>query len=114
MYGYSKPFGSKAQRSDVMKKLIYFNDRNKDKIIFARDLLFKGDNFEDRSRMKKVISKAMNEELTDKQRTCILAYYVEGKKMKYIAEEMGVVPSTVTRHIRNGIDRIMNIAKYYV
>lgn len=95
-------------------KVLYFNEKNNDKIIFARKILFNSDNNDERIRMKKIISKALDEELTEKQTACIVAYYLEGKKMKNIAEELGVAPSTVTRHIQSGKNRLMNIAKYYM
>ena len=95
-------------------KVIYFNEKNYDKIVFARQILFNSDNSEDRKRMKKIISKAHNEELTEKQKACVVAYYLEGRKMIDIAQDLGVAPSTVTRHIQSGKNRLMNIAKYYM
>ena len=95
-------------------KVIYFNEKNFDKIVFARQNMFNSDNSNDRNRMKKIVSKALNEELTEKQKACIVAYFLEGKKMINIARELGVAPSTVTRHIKSGINRLTNIAKYYI
>ena len=95
-------------------KVIYFNEKNYDKIVFARQILFNSDNSEDRKRMKKIISKALNEELTEKQKACVVAYYLEGRKMIDIAQDLGVAPSTVKRHIQSGKHRLMKIAKYYM
>ena len=53
-------------------------------------------------------------QLTEKQKACVVAYYLEGRKMIDIAQDLGVAPSTVTRHIQSGKNRLMNIAKYYM
>lgn len=63
--------------------------------------------------MKQLLSRAMDTELTEKQRYCMQSYFLEGKKMYEIASELGVNPSTVTRHIKRAKNRLKRIARYY-
>ncbi|MBQ5397896.1 MAG: sigma-70 family RNA polymerase sigma factor [Ruminococcus sp.] len=71
------------------------------------------DNTADIIRMKELAKKAILNELTDKQRYCLCQYYITGRSMKSIAAELGVNPSTVTRHIKKATQRIKRIAAYY-
>ena len=98
----------------MSNRMIHINDKNADIIAFNRSLISDSNNSKDLTKMKKIISRAFNEELTEKQKACIIGYYVDRKRMKTIAEEMGVVPSTVTRHIKNAKRRLRHIAKYYI
>ena len=70
-------------------------------------------NASERRKMLSIIYKAMNEELTLLEFKALSEYYINGKKMKDIADERGVNPSTVTRQIRRAKDKILHIAKYY-
>ena len=63
-------------------------------------------------KMKKVLNQAMNS-LTERQRYCICNYYLNGKKMKTIAEELNINPSTVTRHIKSAKRNLKRIASCY-
>jgi len=69
-------------------------------------------NDSERSRMKRILQKAILDELTDKQRYCICEYYISGRCMKDIADELNVNPSTVTRHIQSAIRRLKRVTKY--
>lgn len=71
------------------------------------------DNTDTRMRMKKLLSAGINCELTGRQKYCVCEYYTAGKTMKQIAGELGVVPSTVTRHIKAGV-KILKKLSYYV
>lgn len=70
-------------------------------------------NDSERSRMKRILQKAILDELTDRQRYCICEYYIGGRCMKDIADELGVNPSTVTRHIQSAMRRLKRVARYY-
>ncbi len=63
--------------------------------------------------MKKILQNAIANELTDKQRYCICEYYLNGRNMKDIADDLCVNPSTVTRHIQGAKRRLKRVAKYY-
>lgn len=70
-------------------------------------------NRDDRSKMQKILSKAIVAELTDSQRYCLTEYYLHQRKMKDIAQELGLNPSTVTRHISKAKEKLRKIAAYY-
>jgi len=59
------------------------------------------------------VYKAMKNELTPKEFQAFEDYYIHGKKMKDIAEDRGVTPSTITRQIKNARNKILHIAYYY-
>lgn len=71
------------------------------------------DNKTDIKNMKKLMNTALTVELTEKQRYCILEYYCNQRKMKDIALDMNVSPSTVTRHIERGMKKLERIATHY-
>ncbi len=77
-----------------------------------RDYLLGDDNISRLEHMKKVINRAIYEELTPKQRTCIVEYYINRKPMKHIAESLNVHPSTVTRHIQTAKKKLRRIEIY--
>ena len=72
-----------------------------------------GSNIKKIDEMKKVMKRAINYELTPKQRYCLCEYYLKGRSMKSIAAELGLNPSTVTRHIQNALSRLQRVARYY-
>lgn len=72
-----------------------------------------GTNCAERRRKLDIVYKAMRNELTPLQFQLLKDYYFHGRKMKDLAEERGVHPSTVTRQIKRAKDKIMHIANYY-
>lgn len=77
------------------------------------DFDFSENNNDEISRMKKILSKAIASELTDRQRFCLSEFYLKGKTMKSIAQELNLNPSTITRHIKNAERRLKKIAECY-
>jgi len=71
------------------------------------------DNSEKVKEMKHLLRRAIRNELTDKQRYCLCEHYFKKRSMKDIAAELGVNPSTVTRHIQNATRRLKRVAEYY-
>ena len=65
------------------------------------------------AKMKKIMKKAINYELTPKQRYCLCEHYLKGKSMRKISKELNLHPSTVTRHIQNALSRLQRVARYY-
>ena len=55
---------------------------------------------------------AMQEELTDRQRELIEMYYLKGMSMTEIAHTLGLSPSTVSRTLKRGRERISKHFKY--
>ena len=97
-----------------MKNIIHITDNNKHKIMVDSGFIQGSTNESSRERMKKILSMAVLNELTERQRICIIDYYFNGKKQKEIAENLGIDSSTVSRHIIKARDKLRHIASYYV
>ena len=95
-------------------EFIHFNDKNTNKITYLRHLSDCATNSESRKQMKIILSKAITTELTEMQRICIVEHYINDKKQKEIAKELGLNNSTVSRHIAAAIRKLRNIASYYM
>lgn len=78
-------------------KIIHFTNENTSKILFSSFKPNGTTNSESRKRMKEIISKAIVTELTDMQRICLTEHYLNDKKQKEIAFELGLNASTVSR-----------------
>lgn len=72
-----------------------------------------GTNKDDRRKMKSILRKAMHTELTELQRYCLVEHFLHQRKMKDIASELSLHPSTVTRHISSAKKKLRHIASYY-
>ena len=94
-------------------KIIHFTNENTSKILFTSFNPNGTTNSETRKRMKEIISKAIVTELTDMQRICLTEHYLNDKKQKEIASELGLNASTVSRHISSARRKLQNIASYY-
>lgn len=94
-------------------KIIHFTNENTSKILFSSFNPNGTTNSESRRKMREIISKAIVTELTDMQRICITEYYLNDKKQKEIASELGLNASTVSRHISTARRKLQNIASYY-
>ncbi len=70
-------------------------------------------NITDRRKMKTILRKAIFTELTELQRFCIVEHYLNNRKMKDIARELSLNPSTVSRHIQRAKEKLRHIASYY-
>ena len=108
----------------IAKYKIYYNecihisnhliDNNKHRLMSDSGFWHGSTNENSRDKMKKILSMAVLNELTERQRICIVDYYLNGKKEKEIAKELGVNSSTVSRHIMKARDKLRHIASYYV
>lgn len=94
-------------------KIIHFTSENTSKILFSSFNPNGTTNSESRKRMKEIISKAIVTELTDMQRICLTEHYLNDKKQKEIASELGLNASTISRHISSARKKLQNIASYY-
>lgn len=100
-----------------MNRDVHITDKNSRRFASDTNLFYfaeENTNFNSREKMKKILSLAVINELTDKQRKCITDYYLNGKKEKDIAKELGVNSSTVSRHIAKAKEKLKHIASYYV
>ena len=96
----------------MRRERMFLSDDNSDYVAYA---LYQhgADNRPQRERMKKILTRAIKYELTERQRDCITMYYLEGMKMKDIAAMMHLSRSTVTRHIQSATRKLQKVAAYY-
>lgn len=71
-----------------------------------------GDNKEEYSRLMRNLRRAMREELTEKQLSSLERYYLDGLKMREIAEEQGVNVATVSRNVARGREKLKRCLRY--
>ncbi len=83
-----------------------------DMALYARALSEENTNTEELSRVKLALFRALNEDITEKQRRYLLLYYGEGKNMVEIGQEFGVDKSTVSRTIKRGEARLRRCLRY--
>ena len=94
---------------------IHITDKNIDKVsydFFQRSSNLGGNN-KKREMLKRILHKAIQSELTERQRECVLMYYFQNMKMKEIAESFGLSPSTVSRHISAAQKKLRHIVAFY-
>ena len=96
----------------MLHKKLFITDENTDFISY-NNFVTGGSNSVQMAKMKKLMKKAINYELTPKQRYCLCEHYLKGRSMKSIAHELNLNPSTVTRHISNALSRLQRVARYY-
>ena len=93
-------------------KKFFLTDENTDAVAY-RNFLTDGKENSKQLKMKKLMKRAINYELTPKQRYCLCEHFLKGRSMKSIASELDLNPSTVTRHIQNALSRLRKVARYY-
>lgn len=70
-------------------------------------------NDENKRQMRMILVRAVDRELTEREKYCVKEYFFNRKKMKDIASSISVNPSTVTRYIQRAIKKLRHIAEYY-
>ncbi len=58
------------------------------------------------------VQRVIREELTDKQRQTLLAYYIHQQNIPQIAAQRGVHKSTVSRTLKRAEDRLRRYLRY--
>ncbi len=91
---------------------ISLNDRNLN-VFSLTSFSSYGTNKSEIGKMKTMLSKALEMELTNRQRECVIMYYYENKKMHEIATTLDLDKSTVSRHIKVATQKLKSIAKYF-
>ena len=66
-----------------------------------------------KDKMREIVSRAIMEELTERQRQVFLAYHQKQMTIPEIADVLGVNKSTVSRTLARGEERIRRITKYF-
>lgn len=96
----------------MQHKVITYNKERDDRVSLNA-YNSKGTNKRNLKLMKSLLSRAIAGELTERQRYCLVEYYLNGKKMVDIADSLGLNPSTVSRHISRASIRLKSIAGYF-
>lgn len=94
-------------------RLIHINERNENYVGFQQYNKDRNTNAASINRMKRILAKAIESELTPLQKHCFTEHFLNGKKQKEIAEQLGLNCSTVSRHIAAGKKKLKTIANYY-
>ena len=69
----------------MKREFIHITDNNKHRLMSDSGFWHGSTNKNSRDKMKKILSMAVLNELTERQRICIVDYYLNGKKEKEIA-----------------------------
>lgn len=70
------------------------------------------DNSRQQSRLRRNLLRALQEDVTPRQRDVLLLYYAQGLNMSQIALKLGVDKSTVSRTIKRGETRLERCLRY--
>ena len=89
-------------------KLLSF-DLFSDRIALPKGL----DDGGEHKRMLATIKRAARGELTKRQMQCVRLRYGYGESIAEIANELGVCPSTVSRHLKKARLRLKKVMEYY-
>ena len=71
-------------------------------------------NAEQRRRLLEHLPRAMEEELTERQRQILQLHFYEEKSVSQIARELHLHPSTVTRSLQRSAQRLQRILRYTI
>lgn len=77
---------------------------------YQKDMFSKNSEYK---KMLEVLVKAIDGELTKKQKECVLLYYGRQLKLKEISSKLGISESTVSRHLKKSRARLARVLKYY-
>lgn len=81
-----------------------------DMAVYTRQMA--GDNSREISRLKRNLIRALQEDVTPRQRQTLMMYYAQGLNMREIGEALGVDKSTVSRTIKRGELRLRRCLRY--
>ena len=81
-----------------------------DMAVYTRQMA--GDNSREISRLKLNLIRALQEDVTPRQRQTLMMYYAQGLNMREIGEALGVDKSTVSRTIKRGELRLRRCLRY--
>lgn len=81
-----------------------------DMAVYSRQI--SADNSREISRLKRNLLRALQEDVTARQRQTLLMYYGQGMNMREIGEVLGVDKSTVSRTIKRGEARLQRCLRY--
>ena len=70
-------------------------------------------NRREREEYRRFLYRAIKTQLTHRQTQVMLFYYVEGKNITEIAQELGLNKSTVSRTLRRYLNRLTDLARLF-
>ena len=70
------------------------------------------DNSQEVSQLKKNLIRAIQQDVTPRQRQLLLLYYGQGMNTREIGELLGLHPSSVSRTIQRGEQRLQRCLRY--
>ncbi len=74
--------------------------------------LMAGDNGREQAALRENLARALREELTPRQQEVLELYYGERMNLAQIGDALGVCPSTVSRTLRRGEERLWRCLRY--
>ena len=74
--------------------------------------LMADDNRDQMNRLKRNLTHALRQDITQRQREYMMLYYGRGMSMEAIAKEVGVNNSTVSRTLKRGRQRLYRCLRY--
>jgi len=78
--------------------------------VYAREI--SSDNSQDMDRLKHNLRRALQEDVTQRQRQMLHLYYTQGLNMREIGIQLNVDKSTVSRTIKRGEARLRRCLRY--
>ena len=72
------------------------------------------DNCEKHRKRIQMVNNIINNELTEKQKQCMMMYYIQNMNTIEISKKLNICPSTAWRHIAKAKNKIRSISKYWV
>lgn len=73
---------------------------------------YEADNNGEREKMLRTLRRAMEGELTERQRECVRLRYFDGKSINEVADAMGVTPPTASKHLKKARARLGKVMGY--
>lgn len=70
------------------------------------------DNRQQIGRLKRNLTHALRQDITPRQRECMMLYYGRGMSMESIGKQLGVNKSTVSRTLKRGRQRLYRCLRY--
>lgn len=93
---------------------VHFDEKNTNFLCFEYASRTGATNSKEIERMKKLMHRAINRELTERQKQCVVEHYFNEKSQRTVACELGIDESTVSRHLNAAKRKLKNIADYYI
>lgn len=83
-----------------------------DRLPMLQRTLSNGDNRKQLENIKSHLIRAIDEELTDRQKQIVNMFFFEGKTLTEISEILKINKSTVSRHITRAKEKLKNALQY--